>query len=294
MTTLILPKRQWLVFVLLILVGQSAWTRHCVDSNVFEAGTGLNQRQAYRMLTDASFDGNKKVSRKEKVRRVYTSIGHSHNGLPKISRAKLATLIVDMSTCTGNDFTVFAGLLKKESDYCLNVLNNTSEKSTASGCGQITVWPIREIKNHFGLPGRTKAGDANSRYAITRLLNNCFKEDEARIQDFIELLSQPSNDVKAYLRSGDDYELDLFMAAFYLKFHYGRVGYYYNPHTSGPGALSLYGEGSGYAGLVTSYAGNVDMLCFDDDDYLKPIEKESCQLTSDAEACFQTTPTHEL
>lgn len=121
----------------------SAKTLYCPDAKVHLVGTPMTARQARRMLAEAEFKEHRKMTREEKVNRVIGHISTSHNGLPDITKKELAEVIVDIADCTGNDFAIFAGLLKKESDYCLKRLNQTSVNSSASGCGQITVWPVR-------------------------------------------------------------------------------------------------------------------------------------------------------
>ncbi len=278
-----------------LLSGSLAFARPvCLDAQVTQVGTPMTSHEASRMLADATFDENKNLSRQEKIRRVMANMAIHRPPLDDVTDQDLAEQIVDISECTGHDFSIMAGLFRKESTYCLAKLNTSSRKSTASGCGQITIWPIREFKNHLVLPGRRGPSSAAAKESLETLINSCMGN---RSDEFIELLSQSENSVKAYLRNESDYEFDVFMSALYLKFLYGLRGFYYNPHTSSAGALSLYGEGSGYARLVNRFASGVQQssqLCFDDEDYIREIERTSCELSEDSASCSLTTPTWEI
>lgn len=123
------------------------------------------------------------------------------------------------------------------------------------------------------------------------LVKTCFPDGD-KVNEFIEVFSQKTGDVKKYLRESGDYEIDLFTAALYLKFNYGLAGFYYDPGTAQAGALSLYGEGSNYAKTVNSYAnklnsygGKVNLVCFDDEEFVDEILWESCQLEPKNESC---------
>lgn len=298
MTTLAKPLRH--IFILLLglsLTSQAAAEKIvCVDANLIKVAKPMGAAKAQRMLRNAELPGNQKVPRREKIRKVHDHmvVTHDRKSLPDISREDLSELIVDMSKCTGHDFSMLAGLYKKESTYCLEKLNKSSRKSTASGCGQTTVWPIREFKNHLVLPGRTKGGDPAAKASIMELVRRCIPN---RTQDFIALLSEHEETVKAYLRNSGDYEMDIFLSALYLKYLYGHQGFYYNAGTKTPGALSKYGEGGKYASLVNSFAGQVqrsNLICYDENEYLKEIEETSCELSEDPAACSLTTPTFEI
>lgn len=285
----------FILIISLLFYTHSSQALVCFDRELIKTGTPVTEKQARRMLSDATFKNNQQISKKERIRKVKEHMQHSHSGLPDISDNELAELIVDIADCTGHDFSIFAGLLRKESDYCLNRLNTSSPKSTASGCGQITIWPVKEFKNHLNLPGKKKAGDADARASITELTRRCLSKD--RTQDFLALFSKSPNEVKKYLRSSGDYEMDLFVAALYLKFHYGRVGFYYNPHSPNPGALSLYGEGSQYAKRIERFAGSIQKTnqhCIDDSEYIQDIESFSCEISNDPAACSLATPTFEI
>lgn len=266
----------------------------CVDAQLIPTAANMTHRQAERMLVDATYADNKGISRTEKVRRVESNMETHRNPLPDISDRKLAEWVVDIAKCTGHDFSILAGLIRKESTYCLAKLNTSSRKSTASGCGQITIWPVREFKDHLVLPGRRGSGDPEARASLEKLINSCLGN---RADEFLELLSESPNEVKAYLRNESDYQFDLFMAALYLKYHYGRTGFYYDPNRREAGALSLYGEGSSYGRSVERFAEGVQkssQTCFDDTEYIKEIERTSCELSNDSAACSLTTPSWEI
>ena len=292
-------KRRFVLLFILFFSSTEMARAHlltCYDNKIYRSGTSTTPKEAKRMLTDASFPENRKLASAEKIRRVKAHINKTvmHKRPKGISIENLAHLIVEISDCSGHDFSIFAGLLKKESTYCLEKLNKSSKKSTASGCGQMTIWPVREFKNHLRLPGWTKAGDPDAKEAILTLINRCIPD---RKQDFMELFSLTPSDVKAYLRNSDDYEMDLFVSALYLKFQYGQRGFYYNPHSRAPGALSEYGEGSGYAGLIDGFAQDVrnsNQICFDETKSLKEIEETSCELSEDLKACALTTNQYEI
>lgn len=290
-------RRGLLFFSLLFMANSTQAAYQCQQGLLEKTGMAISKSQAKKMLSDAEFSGNKKLSRREKIRKVKEHIKYSHKGLPDISNDDLAELIIDISDCMGHDFSIFAGLLRKESDYCLNKLNTSSRKSTASGCGQITIWPIKEFKNQFELPGHTKSGDPDAKQALGALLSRCFKDNEEEVTDFLKLMSESPNDVKAYLRNSGDYKMDLITSALYLKLLYGRTGFYYNAKSKSAGALSLYGEGSRYASAIESFAGRVQKsveLCYDDTEYIKSIEQASCELSEDPASCSLTTPTWDI
>ncbi len=266
----------------------------CLDHQVVNTATPINQREANRMLASAAFAENRGITRHEKAQRVARSLAVTRPELNDISDSELSELIVDIAQCTGNDFSVFAGLIKKESTYCMEKLNQSSSASSASGCGQITIWPVREFKDHLQLPGRRGASYEPARVALESLIDRCLGD---RQDDFYELFTHSPNEVKAYLRSQGDYQMDLFVSALYLKYQYGRTGFYYDPHTSAPGALSLYGEGAHYASAVSRFANGVQrssQVCFDDSEYIKDIERTSCELSEDSAACSLATPTWEI
>lgn len=281
------------LFLILVTTPATSTDRlTCFDHQVHLAATPMTPTQVRRMLTDGSYEDNKLVPKKEKIDRVLTSINDSHHGLPYISDKKLAEKIVDVAQCVGLDFTVFAGLLKKESDYCLNMRNTSSDDSTASGCGQFTVWPIREFKNNLMLPMRTANGFPETAGATRHLLKKCLNRKD--YNQFLTVYSMHEKKVKDFLWEAKNINIDLVASAVFLKFHYGRVGFYYDPNTPDPGALSLYGEGANYAGLVDKFSRSIDHQCVDDYEYIKEIEQTSCELSKDPAACFLTTPTFEI
>ncbi len=293
MNVLISDRLKKIAFVILVNIGFGIplhASSVCFDAQIYKAGTPTSPAQAERMLANATFTENQKLSRSEKIRRVRTNIGGVRNPLTDINDQDLAQWIVDIADCTGNDFSIFAGLIRKESTYCLEKLNRSSPKSTASGCGQITIWPVREFQNHLDLPGRRGPSDPEAKGALEKLINSCL---ENRSEAYKELLSKTPNQVKAYLRNQGDYEFDLFTAALYLKFQYGFTGFYYDPNVRAAGALSRYGEGTKYGFRIDQFARDVrqsSQLCIDDSNYINDIERTSCELSEDSASCSLTTP----
>lgn len=280
--------------VLIMSANNSMAATVCRDHQLIPTAANMTERQAARMLVDATYPENKNISRSEKIRRVAANMETHRDPLPDITDRKLAEWVVDIAKCTGHDFSILAGLLRKESTYCLAKLNTSSSKSTASGCGQITIWPVREFKDHLVLPGRRGGSDPEARASLEKLIEGCLGN---RTEEFMELLSETPNEVKKYLREESDYQFDLFMAALYLKYHYGRAGFYYDPSRNTPGALSLYGEGSSYGRTVDRYADGVQQssqFCFDDTESIKEIERTSCELSNDSAVCSLTTPTWDI
>lgn len=278
-------------FIIIFLNATLAEAQTCANYQVEDAAWGMTPSQARRMTSNAGLPNNRDVSRSEKIRRVYNHINISHGGTNIISNEDLARTIVDVAQCTGHDFTFFAGIIKKESTYCLDRHNNSSG---ASGCGQFTSWPIRVFKNQLLLPQREENGDPDFKEAIEVLLSRCYEGRPEKIEQFIELFSQSRSTVKSFLRRGEDTEMDLVASAIYLKFYYARTGFYYNPHSRSAGALSLYGEGSSYATQAMNTINQVNYTCVENDPYLIDIENTSCELSDDPAACQLTTPTYDI
>ncbi len=282
------------IFVITILTSlfyNQVHAQQCSTNNLHSAAWGMSPRQAERMLSNAELPNNRNVQYREKVTRVFNHISQFHNGSSVISNADLAQTIVDTSICTGHDFTFLAGILKKESTYCLDRHN---ENSGASGCGQFTTWPIRVFKNQLLLPGREENGDPDFKRSIETLLSRCYQDRPEKIEEFINLFSQSRSTIRSFLRRGDDIEMDLIASAIYLKFYYARAGFYFNPSSSSPGALSLYGEGSRYASDAMEIINQVDYTCVENEDYLKKIEETSCELSDDSRACQLTVPSYDI
>ncbi len=278
-------------FIVVLVNLNFAQAQICANFQVEDAAWGMTPRQAERMLSNAELPNNQRVSRSEKIERVKNHIDVFHNGSNIISNDELARTLVDVAECTGHDFTFFAGIIKKESTYCLDRHNNGSG---ASGCGQFTSWPIRVYKNQLLLPGREENGDPDFKAAIETLLSRCYEGRPEKIDQFIELFSQSRSTVKSFLRRGEDTEMDLVASAIYLKFYYARTGFYYNPHSRAAGALSLYGEGSSYATQAMNTINQVNYTCSENDPYLLDIEDTSCELSDDPAACHLTTPTYDI
>lgn len=270
-----------IVIVLLISTGHSA-----------QAAWGLTTSQFNRMIKESSLSENLKLSKKEKIKRIKNHIQRtSHNGLDVIDLDELAEQIVDVAACTGVDFSFFSAVLKVESDHCRDRYNNSSK---ASGCGQFTTSPIKVFKNQLRLPGRKENGHPKFKKALEVLINKCFAGDSDRIEEFKEVYSQKPRTVQQYLRSGEDIELDLISSALYLKFKYARTGFYYNPNTKSPGALSLYGTESGYGTKVYNEYQKVQFQDFNLDGYLDEIATQACQISEDSQACKGDRPTYEI
>lgn len=243
-----------------------------------------------RMMKDASLGRNKSVDHEEKVERVMAHMDRIRAGLKSInvpvSDRALADMIIKVADCTGNDYSIFAALLGKESYYCADRHNNSGGDS---GCGQFTTPAITEIKNQMRLPGAKNHGTDYGKKGFDDLLARCDAASRAEQKEaFKDLFSDPVKSIKTFLRGGHDIETDLIATAIYLKFNYGLSGFYYDPGKKAQGALSRYNGGgtAGYAKSVNNSAIKVKS-CIERDQEAAEVGAEACALSGDMFLCDQ-------
>lgn len=284
-----------LIFLFFCQAGRG--DNQCLNYNVENAAWGFSDRQSSRFYDDATLARNQNLSDENIQARIRRSVATTYQE-NQVNRSQseindLASHIKHAAECTGNDFSILAGLLYVESKYCSQLLNTSSPDSSASGCGQFTVWPIRVFRNQLRLPGRAENGDPKIRQGIEDLLASCFVGREHRIDEFKELFSQSTSSVKSFLQSGQDFEMDLVATAIYLKFFYAMAGFYYNPGSRAAGALSRYGEGPAYARKVNRESTQVN-ACQENIPFLESIQEVACELSEDSSACYMTERTYTL
>lgn len=265
-----------------------------------EAAWGLSQSQSKRFLSDATLPENRTLSDGEVYDRLKKDINKMYQARnlksgPFVSADALASKIQWAASCTGNDFSMLAAVVKLESAYC-SLLHNKSGGD--SGCGQFTSASIGYFKNQLRLPGRKENGSALMKKTIEEVMRNCASGSTfVNENSLAELFSQSKDKIRQDLRTGKNISLDVLSTAIYLKFYYSISGFYYNAASSAPGALSRYNGGgvANYGSKVYGHAQKIEYgVCSKDQDYLKAIEKAACELSADKEVCSLTVPTFDI
>jgi hypothetical protein len=268
----------------------------CTDYQVESAAYSINSTRYNRIVSDASLPRNRQISQRDKKNRIEDHIQAIYQSQrirnSEISIDELATLLADVATCTGNDFSMLAAVVAKESIYCYDRHNR---RGGDSGCGQFTTPAITEIKNQLRLPGRQTSGTNEGQRALETLLHNCYTGNGRSVDYFKSVFSQSPSQVRMFLRSGEDIQLDLIATGMYLKLLYGISGFYFDANSRSAGALARYNGGGtrGYASSVNQKAQNVN-ACGVDESAIMEIESHACSLSNDPAACHMTVPTYEI
>lgn len=276
-----------------LVSGVSVSAQVCDSAQVYETAWQVGSRQFAAMTEDATLARNAKLTFSEKVARVLRNIQKVRSSVAlerlQMSDSRLASKIVEIAACSGNDFSIFAALLAKESKYCRDRHNRAGGDS---GCGQFTTPAITEFKNQMRLGRSADYGTAKGADAFEKLVNTCYGNDEAKLKRFKERMGKRVSSVKADLRKGDDIELDLIATAVYLKFNYGFTANYYSSASKAAGALARYNGGgtSGYAKAVNGSAQKIG-FCADSNQWLGELSDEACSMSDDAEVCNLLTRT---
>ena len=275
-------------FSLGVLVsGTSVSAQVCDGAQVHESAWQVGDRQFAAMTKDATLGRNAKLTFTEKVERVLRNIQKVRPSVSsdrlKMSDSLLARKIVAVASCSGNDFSIFAALLAKESVYCRDRHNRGGGDS---GCGQFTTPAITEFKNQMRLGRSADHGTAKGLAGFEQLVKACYLRDEEGAKRFKEKMGQSVSGVKSTLRKGDDIELDLIATAVYLKFNYGFTSTYYSAASKAAGALARY-NGGGAAGYAKTVNRNAEKIafCADSNQWLGEISDEACSMSDDAEVC---------
>ena len=273
----------------------------CQENTLHESAWGLRDSQARTFLSDATLPGNLGASDGEIRDRLEASISKFYRARGKSSNytsaSSLAAKIQWAAQCTGNDFSMLAGIIKVESAYC-SLLHNKGGGD--SGCGQFTSAAIGYYRNQLRLPGRKENGSTNMKNSIEELMRRCAPGSSYVEEDSLhKLFSMDKTSIRKPLRNGENISLDILATAIYLKFYYSisGEGFYYDATTSGPGALSRYNGGgfAGYGKKINGEAMKIDaQMCQKDESYLESIEEAACELSVDKEVCDMRTPIYSI
>lgn len=264
-------------------------TNSCQMNYFKRSAWGLSQTGRERMLSDATLAGNLSVSEGEAYERLYKDIKKTYGNKEQgnfIDASSLAKKIQWAASCTGNDFTMLAAIVKGESMYC-HLLHNKGGGD--SGCGQFTSAAIGFFKNQLRTPGRKEDGHPRLKSTIEEIVSRCAPGSSyINENSLVDLFSLSKEGIREDLRTGKNISRDLLATAIYLKFYYAVSGFYYNASSTSPGALSRY-NGGGVANYGTkAYNKAIKIqadMCQKDTDFLKGIEKVACELGDDQNSC---------
>lgn len=290
-----------LLMPLFILLSLSNYARanSCQQNLLEDTAWGLTSKQQTRFLSDATLPGNRSLSDGEIYDRIKEDAektfrkGNIRN--PKVSPSALASKIRWAASCTGNDYSMLAGLIKTESTYCQFLHNRGGGDS---GCGQFTGAAIGYFKNQLRLKGRKENGSLRMKETIEELMSRCAPRSSFVEEDSLAKFFNKSDDqIRKELREAKNTSLDILATAIYLKFYYSISGFYFDATSPAPGALSRYNGGGvpRYGTKVYNRAILIDSpVCSKDKAYLETMRANACTLSADTSVCWMTTPIYEI
>jgi hypothetical protein len=292
-------KSHLLIYISSLCFSFSTMANVCQENALQKTAWGLSNSQARTFLSDATLPGNLSASDGEVRDRLVNSISSFYRARGAsssyVSADSLAAKIQWAAQCTGNDFSMLAGIIKVESAYC-SLLHNKGGGD--SGCGQFTSAAIGFYRNQLRLPGRKENGSTNMKNTIETIMRNCASGSTYVQEDSLhKLFSESKASIREKLRGGHNISLDVLATAIYLKFYYSISGFYYKATDSRPGALSRY-NGGGFAGYGKKMNGVAHQIngevCEKDESYLEEIQEATCDLSMDKEVCDLLTPTYSI
>lgn len=210
-------KLIWVVLLVVVSLSSEATPRCEVeDYGLEDTGYSITGDRLKLLTQNLTLPENRKISLKERERRVRATISKFRSDLSEEDIQKLTTAIVKSAQVVGVDYSILAAVVKKESLFCKMKLNR---KGGDSGCMQFTSPGLAEIKDQFGVS--SQRSQVKSVEEILAVFAKFYLPTSRRVV-LDNWLRETISEQKRQLRVGgfgkdDIYDLDIFVGAILIK-----------------------------------------------------------------------------
>jgi len=190
-----------------------------LKNNMIDAGFFLTGNQQAILKSDKTLEKNKKVTREAMNERIAKAIQKAGAKLNGITKEELAKKIAQASIAVGVDFQQLSSMIRKESTFCTDRVN---QSSGASGCTQFTTIALQELKDQFSDNKKVRSPGATA--IMKGFVTQFFAGKPNREAAFYKWLGSSKANMQVALRGSSNYDIDILSGAMLFKIYLSKAG----------------------------------------------------------------------